>query len=183
MVDFTGVFGDNPGVAIDVFRSNTLGNLGPLPLLMRDASRLGPAAFAPTPTYPLTEVVTGDMEIFSPDLQVPYSQSWSLGIQRSLGRNLAVDASYIGTRHTGRWIEFDYNEVNIVENGFLNEFRLAQANLQANIAAGRGSNFRYFGPGTGTSPLPIYLAVPSQVSMRRAMRRATGRRCSRTPRS
>ena len=32
------------------------------------------------------------------------------------------------------------------------------ANLQANIAAGRGSNFKYFGPGTGTSPLPITLA-------------------------
>ena len=158
MSDFTGVFGDNPGVAIDVFRNNTLGNLGQLPLLLRDTARLGPATFQSTPSYPLTEVVTGDMEIFSPDLQVPYSQSWSIGVQRSLGRNMAVDASYIGTRHTGRWIEFDYNEVNIVENGFLNEFRLAQANLQANIAAGRGNNFRYFGPGTGTAPLPIYLA-------------------------
>ncbi len=164
MVDFTGVFGDNPGVAIDVFRNNTLGNLGQLPLLMRDASRLGPAAFPSTPSYPLNEVVTGDMEIFAPDLKIPYSQSWSIGVQRALGRNMAVDVSYIGTRHTGRWIEFDYNEVNIVENGFLDEFRRAQANLQANLAAGRGSNFRYFGPGTGTSPLPIYLAYFSGSS-------------------
>jgi hypothetical protein len=30
--------------------------------------------------------------------------------------------------------------------------------LQANIAAGRGSSFRYAGPGTGTGPLPIMLA-------------------------
>jgi hypothetical protein len=30
--------------------------------------------------------------------------------------------------------------------------------LQANIKAGRGANFRYFGPNTNTSPLPIILA-------------------------
>ena len=46
----------------------------------------------------------------------------------------------------------------MVENGFSNEYRLAQANLQANMNAGRGATFAYFGAGTGTSPLPIYLA-------------------------
>jgi hypothetical protein len=34
---------------------------------------------------------------------------------------------------------------------------LAQQNLLANIAAGRGLQFRYQGPGTGTSPLPNML--------------------------
>ncbi len=43
-------------------------------------------------------------------------------------------------------------------NGFLSEFKLAQANLQANIAAGRGANFRYAGANTGTAPLPLMLA-------------------------
>src|SRR5204863_144977 len=33
----------------------------------------------------------------------------------------------------------------------------------ANIAAGRGSTFRYFGTGSGTSPLPISLAYFSAV--------------------
>ena len=45
----------------------------------------------------------------------------------------------------------------IVENGFLEEFRLAQRNLQANIAAGKGNTFAYTGA-PGTSPLPIFLA-------------------------
>jgi len=42
----------------------------------------------------------------------------------------------------------------------MNEFKLAMANLQANNAAGgsRTGSFAYFGSGTGTSPLPIYLA-------------------------
>src|SRR5207247_3614474 len=45
---------------------------------------------------------------------------------------------------------------NIVENGFLDEFKRAMNNLQANIAAGRGNTFAY--TGAGTSPLPIFLA-------------------------
>ncbi|HUR21720.1 MAG TPA: hypothetical protein VMZ90_12970, partial [Vicinamibacterales bacterium] len=45
----------------------------------------------------------------------------------------------------------------LFENGFYDEFKKAQANLAANIAAGRGNTFAYTGV-TGTSPLPIYLA-------------------------
>jgi hypothetical protein len=51
------------------------------------------------------------------------------------------------------------------ENGWYDEFRLAQANLRANIVAGRGGTascpgctFAYYGTGTGTSPLPIVMA-------------------------
>src|SRR5262249_27464897 len=50
------------------------------------------------------------------------------------------------------------------DNGFLNEFKAAQANLQANLVNGRGATFAYFGSGTGTSPLPIYLAYFSAVN-------------------
>ncbi len=49
------------------------------------------------------------------------------------------------------------NEIDIKTNGFVSEFRKAQANLQANIAAGRGATFAYTGA-PGTSPLPIFLA-------------------------
>ena len=49
------------------------------------------------------------------------------------------------------------NEISITDNGFVQEFRKAQANLQANIAAGRGATFAYTGA-PGTSPLPTFLA-------------------------
>ena len=61
------------------------------------------------------------------------------------------------------------NEINIKTNGFVDEFRKAQANLQANIAAGRGATFAYTGA-PGTSPLPIFLRV-----LQRVARRAGGR--------
>jgi hypothetical protein len=73
---------------------------------------------------------------------------------------MSVEMRYLGARSTGNWRTNDYNELNIVENGFLDEFKIAMANLQANNAAGgtRFGSFAYFGPGSGTAPLPIFLA-------------------------
>ncbi len=163
MSDFTGTFGANPGIVIDASRDQSLGNLGPTPLLFRDQSRLGPPSFAERPVYPMSDVVTGDIRIFDPNLKVPYSQTWTASVQRRLGKTMSVDLRYIGSRGRDLWGEVNYNESNIVENGFQNEFRLAQQNLQANIRAGRGNSFAYFGPGTGTSPLPTYLAYLNGV--------------------
>jgi hypothetical protein len=101
--------------------------------------------------------VTGDINIFDPNLQVPYADSWQAGIQRALGRNHVIEVRYVGTRSRDGWTEYDYNEVNWLDNGFLEEFKRAQGNLEANIAAGRGGTFAYTGV-PGTQPLPIFLA-------------------------
>ncbi|HXH05015.1 MAG TPA: TonB-dependent receptor [Vicinamibacterales bacterium] len=158
MANFTGVFGANPGILINVRRTQGDGNLGPLPLLFRDRARLDPPPFPRRPEYPMVDLVTEDVNIFDPNLKVPYAQTWNVGIQRALGRNMAVEVRYVGTRFADGWETVNYNEINVLENGFLQEFRRAQANLRANIAAGRGATFRYFGPGTNTEPLPIFLA-------------------------
>lgn len=168
MDDFTGVFGDNPGISIPVNRNQALGNLGGAPLLFRDQARLAPPAFPDKPAFPYAEQIDQDIEIFDPNLRIPYSQTWSVGIQRALGSMMAVEVRYIGSRGRDLWDNVDYNEANLIENGFLNEFRLAQQNLQANIRAGRGNTFRYFGPGTGTSPLPIYLGYFNGIPASRA---------------
>jgi hypothetical protein len=102
--------------------------------------------------------ITTRANVFDPDIQLPYTQSWSTGWQRKLTRDSAIELRYVGSRHVGDWDTYNLNEPNITTNGFLDEFRLAQANLQANIAAGRGATFAYMGAGTGTAPLPILLA-------------------------
>jgi len=168
MTDFTTPFGANPGLQITADRSAGLGNLGALPLLLRNATSLGAPAFAERPVYPMTDVVTQDVNTFDPNIKTPYSDSWSLGFQRAIGKNMGMELRYVGTRSRDLWRVYNYNEVNISENGYLAEFRAAQANLRANIAAGRGANFRYFGPGTGTSPLPIHLAYFSGVPVSQA---------------
>lgn len=176
---FTGVFGSNPGGTTGANRTTGNGNLvypgEQWPILLRETSRLGPpatcadgvvsAACVPrTPNYPIVATVANSLNIFDPDITLPYTQSWTVGFQRSLTRDSAVEVRYVGNRNVNAWVTENWNERNIIENGFLDEFKLAQANLRANIAAGRGANFRYAGPGTGTSPLPTYLAYFSGVN-------------------
>ncbi len=168
--DFRGTLSANPGIIVTTNRDLTIGNLvggslGSLPVLFREKSRLGPPSFSATPNYPFiagtsAAPITASANIYDPNLKVPYVQSWSFGIQREINKDTAIEVRYVGTRYLRGWTTYDLNdnENNIVENGLLSEFKLAQANLQANITAGRGNTYRYFGPGTGTSPLPITLA-------------------------
>jgi hypothetical protein len=166
LTDFTGEVGANPGVSLAVNRTLSLGNLGTLPLLFRDTARLTPAAFPESFVEPYTEVVTGDITIFSPDLVVPFSETWQAGITRAIGRTMSVEARYLGARSAGNWRTNNYNELNVLENGFIDEFKMAMTNLQANNAAGgtRAGSFAYFGPGSGTQPLPAILAYFSGVN-------------------
>ena len=168
MSSFVGFLDDNPGLTTNATRNVNNGNLGPLPLLLRNGN-LGPppvcppgtvsaGCMAPSPSYPIPTTTTGSVSIFDPNIQVEYADSWTTGISRAIGSKSAVEVRYIGTRFRDGWTIYDMNEVNIHENNFLNEFKAAQANLYANIAAGRGNTFAYMGPGTNTAPLPIFLA-------------------------
>jgi hypothetical protein len=169
LTDFTTPFNSNPGIRVVINKDEASGNFGPAPLLLRDPSRLGQPDFAKKPVYPMTDVVSGDVNAFDPHLRVPLADSWSLGIQRSVTQNMALEVRYVGTRGRDSWRTcvdgtngncntgtLNYNEFNIFENKFLDEFKLAQANLQANIAAGRGATFAFTGA-PGTSPLPTFL--------------------------
>jgi hypothetical protein len=116
-------------------------------------------SFNSTPVFPRAVDPTNDSVFgFSPDFHSGFVDSWSVGYQREINRDTVVEFRYVGNRGKEMQNQYRINEVNAVENGFGNEFALAQANLLANVAAGRGANFRYFGAGTGTSPLPIILS-------------------------
>src|SRR5262249_7003779 len=144
--DFRGTGSSNPGVVITTNRSVALGNLGTLPVLFRDKDRLGAPAFPTTPTYPLVGEITNSVNVYDPNIKVPYSQSWTIGVQRELDKDTVLEARYVGARNLRGWTTYNLNEVNIVENGFLEEFKRAQANLQANIPPRRVDHFRSFDP-------------------------------------
>jgi hypothetical protein len=161
---FTGVFGPNPGSTLSLTRDAGTG-LVPAgeswPVLLRETNRLYPAPFPESPSYPIA-VRPGradDMRAFHPTIKIASARSWTVGFQRAISNNMAVEARYVGTRGVDQWSTLNYNELNI-ENGFFDEFKLAMNNLHANNTAGggRAGSFAYFGPGTGTAPLPIYLA-------------------------
>ena len=170
MNSYASMFGGNPGMTMNATRNVSNGNLvsgvgsDVWPLLFRDKSRLGAPPFAETPVYPLKSTSVSDqVNLFDPNTKTPYSLSWTFGVQREIGRDMALEVRYVATRNLQPWVQVNVNEMNWIENGLLDEFNLAMANLQANIAAKRGNNFKYYGPGTGTSPLPITLAYFSAI--------------------
>lgn len=95
---------------------------------------------ADTSKYPFTPAAgsAGGSNDFDSNLKAGYTQSFTLGLQREIGKNTAFEIRFVRTRGTHLWRQYDLNEVNIFENGFLNEFKNAQNNLNicaANSAA------------------------------------------------
>ncbi len=163
------VYGLNPGSTLSLTRNVDTGLVPPgesWPVLLSQKNRLYQASFPTSPTFPIPVRANRADAIyaFAPDIQIGRAQTWTVGFQRSITRDMAMEVRYVGTRGSNQWSQLNWNGIrgeNIVANGFLDEFRLAQANLQANNASGvssRVGSFAYFGPGTGTAPLPIYLA-------------------------
>jgi hypothetical protein len=81
---------------------------------------------------------------FDPTLRAPYTVNWNFGIQREVWENGVIEARYVGTQTHLAWRTSNLNEVNIFENGFLQEFKNAQNNLNIFRAA----------TGCGAPPLP-----------------------------
>jgi hypothetical protein len=153
--------------------SNALGTGTTNPGLIQTAADNAPkgvltAAGVPlaTPTFkiPITDAenfaVNADNGLwtFDPNLRVPYVQQWSFGIEREIADNTAIEARYVGNHAVKIFRAIDYNEVNIFENGFLQEF----LNAQKNLAINGGSSFA---PGkAGAAPLPILSALFNGIS-------------------
>lgn len=153
------ILGSNPGGSLSASRSLAIGNMTVGTNLRTPGNpNLTPAAFSATPAYPITLTTANSTNVFNPDLKTGKVHSFSIGYQRELDKDTVVEFRYVGNRGVGLQRQYNLNEFNTIENGFADEFKLAQANLYANIQAGRGASFAYFGAGTGTSPLPIAIS-------------------------
>lgn len=149
----------NPGASLSAARNVSQGTL-PVGTLFRNIGSIPTPSFPTTPPAIITGTFNDSTNVFDPNLKTGFVDSWSVGYQRELDKNTVVEIRYVGNRGRDLWRQYNINEINVTENGFANEFRLAQANLAANNAAGgaRAGSYAYFGAGTGTSPLPILQA-------------------------
>ena len=178
---FTDLYGSNRGGTITLTRDASTGLVPPgesWPVLLSQTSRLTPLPFNPDPSYPIAVGANraDTLNAFAPDIQIARVRNWTVGLARSVGRDMAVEIRYVGNRGDNQWQRINYNcsgsttatnactgirGDTLVANGFMDEFKLAMANLAANNASGvanRAGSFAYFGAGTGTNPLPILLA-------------------------
>ncbi len=96
---------------------------------------------APTPPFQvpidfLTEVInTGDFVGgvagygIDPNIKTPYVQQWNLSVQRDIGWNTSLTVSYVGNHGVGLFRAIDLNQLFTTQNGFLQDFINARANL------------------------------------------------------
>jgi hypothetical protein len=153
-----------PGATLDRTLQVSQGTL-PAGTLFRN---IGSVNLAPVPSTP-PSVIPGTFNdtliAIDPKIKTGYVDSYSVGYQRQLGKDMAIEVRYVGNRGRDLWRLFNIDEINVSENHFVNEFVLAQANLAANNLAGgsRSGSFAYFGAGTNTSPLPIMQAYARGV--------------------
>ena len=134
-------------------------------------------------TYPIARSApTADsLNAFAPDVQIGSARSWTMGFQRAITRDMAVDVRYVGTRGVDQWSTLNYNTRDIESNGFLNEFKLAVANLKANNeAGGTAGQLRVLRAGHGHQPAADLHGVPARSDRQRESRPPTPARSGRT---
>jgi hypothetical protein len=119
----------------------------------------------PIPTFPdatpftLVPFAGQSVNAFDSDLAIPLVHNWSFGIQREITPNLVFEARYVGNHGQGLWRQDNINEVNIFENGFLQEFLNARNNLTI-CRATAGCVVRFSNQGlAGQVPVPILTAA------------------------
>jgi hypothetical protein len=142
----------NPGLIA------TAANTTPTGVLTAAGVPLPPQTFA----IPVSDRVNNEANpnnslwAIQPDLKTPYVQQWSFGYEREIAKDTAFEIRYAANHAIKLYRAVDFNEVNIFENGFLNEFRNAQRNLAINTANGVSTSFANLFPAQGTVPLPIF---------------------------
>ena len=70
---------------------------------------------------------TNTIGMVDPDLRTPYVQQYSFGIEHEY-RGTVFKIRYVGNHGVGEYRAFDFNQVDIKSNGFLNDFLRAQSN-------------------------------------------------------
>ena len=91
------------------------------------------------------------------DLKLPSVQAFNIGIQREISKNTVIEARFLANKGSNVWHTYNINEVNVIENGFADEFKRAQQNLAINQAAGVASFANRGLP--GQVPLPLFDAM------------------------
>ncbi len=103
-----------------------------------------PKIVAPTYQVPLTVADNYAVNPFNavglidPNLRRPYVQQYSIGIQHEF-KGTVIEARYVGNHVVGAYRAFDFNQVQVTQNGFLPDFIRARNN--AFLAQSRGNGF------------------------------------------
>ncbi len=143
-------------------------------------NRLGQPLFTvPTPAFAiprsfadgnaLSGVNFGTVFAVDPNLKVPMTQEWNFGIQREIGFQTALEIRYVGGKSDNLVRGIDFNEINIFDNGFVQDFIRARNNCIAQGATLPGSgdpvnrctNANFNAAIPGSVPLTVFPSLTS----------------------
>jgi hypothetical protein len=79
-----------------------------------------------------------------PDIQTTRIHEYTLGIQRPIGWGTVIEIRYAGSRSNNLWRTADYNQIDIRQNGFAEDFNRARRNLLANSDPSVGESLTVF---------------------------------------
>ncbi|HEY9432944.1 MAG TPA: TonB-dependent receptor [Blastocatellia bacterium] len=100
--------------------------LNALPAINSPGNPIVPRTFAQNNSAAFSNF--GTAFAINPGIQTPKVHEYNFGIQREFGAN-AVEIRYVGGRADNLWRSIDFNQIDIVNNGFLADFNRARANL------------------------------------------------------
>jgi carboxypeptidase family protein len=128
---FVNILGSNQGrtLTLSLDPNNFPDDFGPAGSVAFSDGRYPSRSFQKTPQFPLPVLAGNSVNEFDNNLRMGYVQSWNFSIQREITKDTVLDLRYVGNHGTGLWRQVNLNEVNIFENGFLNEFKVAANNL------------------------------------------------------
>lgn len=130
-----------------LFQLSATGNTGLFSVLANNtptgvfSTKSNPTPDAPTASFPVSQKAnfvanTGaNLWNFDSNLRTPYVLEWNLAIQRELWNRITLEARYVGNHAVKQFRAWSINEVDLMNNGLLEEFR----NAQKNLAAGKTS--------------------------------------------
>ena len=98
-----------------------------------------------TPLGPKAFNRSGLVTMWDPNYYTPYTNSWSLRLQREITKGTMLAVSYVGNKGTGLMRSVNFNQIQIRNNGFLQGFLASQRNLTANNDPMKGEATGVFG--------------------------------------
>jgi len=126
-----------------------------------------PPALTPPPyQIPITtaqnNINTGGSNVqglIDPNLKTPYVHQWNFTIEKQW-KGFIFDGTYLGNHGVGLLRQIDYNQVNVNQGTFLQDFKSAYNNGILSQNAGQGFNPSYNAAIPGSVQLPFFNSLP-----------------------
>ncbi len=102
--------------------------------------------------------------LIDPNLVSPYVQQWNFGLQQEW-KGFIFEGRYVGNHVVKQFRQIDFNQINIKQGGFLDDFIRARSNgFLAQQATGT-FNPSYNAKIAGSQPLPFFSQLPGGGSL------------------